>query len=168
MTGKAKEIIDEDAEPVTDEGYQKYEEEAKRNWDIFYKNNKTNFYKDRHYIKAEFKELADKIEEQRALLASNASHQPVQHTLVDCGCGVGNGFYPLLREFGGQFIKINCCDFSPRAVQFVKEHEIYKEEFVDAKVCDLVNDAELPFEQNTADFAILLFVMSAISPENYD
>jgi methyltransferase-like protein 6 len=34
--------------------YNKYENEAKRNWDIFYKINKTNGYKDRHYIKREF------------------------------------------------------------------------------------------------------------------
>ena len=28
---------------------------------MFYKNNKDNFYKDRHYVKAEFKELADAL-----------------------------------------------------------------------------------------------------------
>jgi methyltransferase-like protein 6 len=41
--------------------YNKLEKDAKRNWDIFYKNNKTNFYKDRHYIKYEFMELSDRI-----------------------------------------------------------------------------------------------------------
>lgn len=39
--------------------YAKFEKEAKRNWDLFYKANKTNFYKDRNYIKFEFKELTD-------------------------------------------------------------------------------------------------------------
>lgn len=43
--------------------YDKYEKDAKRNWDIFYKNNQTHFYKDRHYIKLEFQELVKKIEE---------------------------------------------------------------------------------------------------------
>jgi hypothetical protein len=42
--------------------YNNYEKDAKRNWDIFYKNNKTNFYKDRHYIKNEFVELVSAIE----------------------------------------------------------------------------------------------------------
>ena len=41
--------------------YDRLEKDAKRNWDIFYKNNKTNFYKDRHYIKYEFAELSDAI-----------------------------------------------------------------------------------------------------------
>ena len=35
----------------------KLEEEAARNWDIFYKRNKTNFYKDRHWTPREFEEL---------------------------------------------------------------------------------------------------------------
>lgn len=39
--------------------YAKFEKDAKRNWDLFYKANKTNFYKDRNYIKFEFKELTD-------------------------------------------------------------------------------------------------------------
>jgi hypothetical protein len=47
---------------VPEEIYDKYEKDAKRNWDIFYKNNKTNFYKDRHYIKNEFVELVSAIE----------------------------------------------------------------------------------------------------------
>jgi hypothetical protein len=58
MTQSAKVIIQSDETPVEDDGYEKYEKDAKRNWDIFYKNHKTNFYKDRHYIKDEFKELA--------------------------------------------------------------------------------------------------------------
>ena len=33
-------------------------------------------------------------------------------------------------------------------------------------MCDLVNDI-IPFEPNKAEFSIILFVMSAISPENY-
>lgn len=48
----------------------------------------------------------------------------------------------------------------------MKEHELYNSEDIDAKVCDLVND-EIPFEPVTADYAIMLFVMSAISPENF-
>ena len=37
---------------------QKLENYQRLHWDVFYKNNKDNFYKDRHYVKAEFKELA--------------------------------------------------------------------------------------------------------------
>lgn len=99
--------------------YDKYEKEAKRHWDIFYKNNKTKFYKDRHYIKHEFLELVNAIEKRRQDKNSE------KFILLDLGCGVGNGFYPLFKEFG-EYLNINCCDFSPRAVNFVKENELFK------------------------------------------
>lgn len=64
---------------------------------------------------------------------------------MDAGCGVGNGFYPLFKEFKGKLL-INCCDFSPRAVNFVKEHQFYEKEEIKAHVCDLVND-DIPFPE---------------------
>ena len=36
--------------PIREYLQQKYEKEAKRNWDIFYKRNTTNFFKDRHWL----------------------------------------------------------------------------------------------------------------------
>ena len=35
----------------------KLEKEAKKNWDLFYKRNSTNFFKDRHWTTSEFEEL---------------------------------------------------------------------------------------------------------------
>lgn len=35
----------------------KLEKEAQKNWDLFYKRNSTNFFKDRHWTTREFKEL---------------------------------------------------------------------------------------------------------------
>ena len=37
----------------------KLELEAKKNWDLFYKRNKTNFFKDRHWTTREFQELTE-------------------------------------------------------------------------------------------------------------
>ena len=41
-----------------------------------------------------------------------------QRVLLEAGCGVGNLCYPLLEEIPNLFI--HACDFSQRAVQFVK------------------------------------------------
>ena len=64
MTREAAEIIDADARPkLTEMGIKRLELDASRNWDIFYKHNTTNFYKDRHYLAREFTELSEKLEE---------------------------------------------------------------------------------------------------------
>lgn len=86
----------------------KLEKEAKKNWDLFYKRNSTHFFKDRHWITKEFPELL------HALSELDQSH-PV---LLEVGCGVGNTVFPLLEENTALFI--HACDFSPRAVDFVK------------------------------------------------
>lgn len=42
---------------VSDFKQQKLEKEAQKNWDLFYKRNSTNFFKDRHWTAREFEEL---------------------------------------------------------------------------------------------------------------
>jgi methyltransferase-like protein 6 len=117
MTDEAKLIIEGDAGYIDESSYNKLEEEAKRNWDIFYKVNKTNAYHDRHYIKREFAELVEEIEMRKSKKEEGLEVEYVM--VLDMGCGVGNGFYPLIREFEG-FIRVNCCDFSPRAIDYAK------------------------------------------------
>ena len=85
---------------------------------------------------------------------------------MDFGCGVGNGFYPLIETFGYDKLKVNCCDLSKKAISLVKENELYNEEHINAIKCDLVNEP-IPFEDNNADYCIFLFVLSAISPEKF-
>jgi tRNAThr (cytosine32-N3)-methyltransferase len=65
-------------------------------WDVFYKNNKDHFYKDRHYIKYEFLELVQAISKE----SKDTYKEEKLHTLLDYGCGVGNGFFPIVEEFG--------------------------------------------------------------------
>jgi methyltransferase-like protein 6 len=84
--------------------------DAAKNWDIFYKHNTTNFYKDRHYLVREFSELTEALK----------SYQDgdKRRVLLDLGCGVGNAFWPLVEQFPAA-IQIQCCDFSKRAISFV-------------------------------------------------
>lgn len=42
---------------VSDFKLMKLEKDAQKNWDLFYKRNSTNFFKDRHWTSREFKEL---------------------------------------------------------------------------------------------------------------
>lgn len=42
---------------VSDFKQQKLEIDAQKNWDLFYKRNTTNFFKDRHWTTREFEEL---------------------------------------------------------------------------------------------------------------
>lgn len=43
----------------------KLEKEAQKNWDLFYKRNSTNFFKDRHWTSREFEELQARREVSR-------------------------------------------------------------------------------------------------------
>ena len=158
MTCNAQTIIDEDSKPVDDKTVTKLENYQRLHWDVFYKNNKDNFYKDRHYIRYEFHDLVE---------ACSKKDDGKAYKLLDFGCGVGNGFYPLVESFGYDKLTVNACDISKTAIQIVKKHELYDETKVDAHQCDLVND-DIPYAPLSANFCLFLFVLSGISPEKYD
>ncbi|XP_066441332.1 tRNA N(3)-methylcytidine methyltransferase METTL6 isoform X2 [Eleutherodactylus coqui] len=131
----------------------KLEKEAQKNWDLFYKRNSTNFFKDRHWTTREFEELKTcrEFENQRL-------------TMLEAGCGVGNCLFPLLEE--DPHIFIYACDFSPRAVQFVKQNPCYNPDTCKAFQCDLTKDSltdNIPAD--SVDVATLMFVLSAIHPD---
>ena len=70
----------------------KLEAEAQKNWDLFYKRNETNFFKDRHWTTREFSELIGDG------LSDNGDLVGRKRTLLEVGCGVGNFAFPLLEE----------------------------------------------------------------------
>uniref|UniRef100_A0A8D2LWE6 Methyltransferase like 6 n=1 Tax=Varanus komodoensis TaxID=61221 RepID=A0A8D2LWE6_VARKO len=100
----------EDQISVSDFKQAKLEKEAQKNWDLFYKRNSINFFKDRHWTTREFEELKTcrEFEDQKL-------------TILEAGCGVGNCLFPLLEEDLNIFAY--ACDFSPRAVEYVKVGE---------------------------------------------
>ncbi|KAI8813972.1 S-adenosyl-L-methionine-dependent methyltransferase [Cladochytrium replicatum] len=121
----------------------KYEKEAKKNWDMF--------FKDRHWTDREFPELRP----------SSTNGTPRVR------CGVGNFVFPLLEVNKDLFIY--ACDFSPRAVEMVKKNEAYDESRCTAFVCDLtVDDLRLNVPADSLDLMSSIFVMSAIPPPKLD
>ncbi|XP_058146780.1 tRNA N(3)-cytidine methyltransferase METTL6 isoform X1 [Dasypus novemcinctus] len=132
---------------------QKLEKEAQKNWDLFYKRNSTNFFKDRHWATREFEELTScrEFEDQKL-------------TLLEAGCGVGNCLFPLLEEDLNIFAY--ACDFSPRAVEYVKQNPLYNPERCVVFQCDLTKDdllEHVPAE--SVDVVMLIFVLSAVHPD---
>ncbi|KAJ8734476.1 hypothetical protein PYW08_013726 [Mythimna loreyi] len=128
------------------------EKEAKRHWDIFYKRNETKFFKDRHWTTREFQELINFDADDKI-------------TFLELGCGVGNMIFPLVEEGFSNFY-FYACDFSPRAVDFVKSNKLFDASRMKAFCADLTTDNLFEnMEEGCVDIASLIFVLSAIHPE---
>ncbi|KAF6204788.1 hypothetical protein GE061_018950 [Apolygus lucorum] len=142
----------QDSRLVTPFQCSKLESDAKKYWDIFYKRNENRFFKDRHWIMREFPELED-------LKSSSKSC-----SLLEVGCGVGNLFYPLLEE--GLNLSVFACDLSPRAIDLVKQHPMYKTDRINAFQADVTSEtcfSHIP----PVDVATMVFVLSAVHPEKF-
>lgn len=136
---------------------QKLEQDAKKHWDLFYKRNETRFFKDRRWTLREFEELLPDDMESRG--------NEVKF-LFEVGCGVGNFIFPLIED--GCNLYMYACDFSPRAIDFVKQNNLYDETRVKAFVCDITtNSVHEYIEPESLDYVTLIFVLSAIHPNKH-
>ncbi|KAM5280079.1 tRNA N(3)-cytidine methyltransferase METTL6 [Ctenodactylus gundi] len=153
LTSEEKEKLERDQTLVSDFKQQKLEKEALKNWDLFYKRNSTNFFKNRHWTTREFEELK---------LCREFEGQKL--TMLEAGCGVGNCLFPLLEEDLNIFAY--ACDFSPRAVEYVKKNPLYNLERCKAFQCDLTKDDLLDHvPAESVDIVMLIFVLSSIHPD---
>lgn len=139
----------------------KLEAEARKHWDLFYKRNETRFFKDRHWTTREFEEL----------LASDGSESDstpeAVKTMLEIGCGVGNLVFPLIED-GHRDYFIYACDLSPRAVELVKQHNLYNEQYMRAFPCDITTEEVFgTLREGSLDIATLIFVLSAIHPDKF-
>ena len=100
-------------------------------------------------------------------LAGTCDQNGERKVMLEVGCGVGNLVFPLIEENSNNYF-IYACDFSPRAVEFVKKNELYDEAKIKAFQCDITSDSifeEIPLE--SVDVITMVFVLSAIHPENF-
>lgn len=131
---------------------EKLELEAQKNWDKFFNRNGTKFFRDRHWTIRELEELFPEIN-----LKEN-------HLLfLEAGCGVGNLAFPLMNELPNS--RWHMCDFSPKAINFVKQNESFKGDRCNAFVIDLTKDLLSDvIASESVDICTLIFVLSSISP----
>ncbi|PAN51639.1 hypothetical protein PAHAL_9G609000 [Panicum hallii] len=130
---------------------EKYERDARRYWDIFYKRHEDKFFKDRHYLDKEWGEYFEGQDREKMVL-------------LEVGCGAGNTIFPLLSTYPDIFV--HACDFSPRAVDLVKKHKDFRPDRLNAFVCDITSEQLTEnMEPYSADIVTMIFVLSAVAPD---
>lgn len=127
-------------------------------WNLFYKNNTANFFKDRKWLQQEFP-ILDKVTQEDA--------GPV--TVLEIGAGAGNTAFPVLAQNKNPKLKLHACDFSKKAVEVMRSHESYNPEVMQADVWDVAGE-ELPpgLEEGSVDVAVMVFIFSALSPLQWE
>ncbi len=139
------------------------EKNAQKHWDLFYKRNETRFFKDRRWTTREFVELLGDDSD-----VCDPSLANKRKNLLEVGCGVGNLVFPLIEEQTSKFF-FYACDFSPRAIEFVKQNPLYDENVIKAFQCDVTKANQLTdiIPAESLDIVTMIFVLSAIHPDNF-
>lgn len=164
---------------MKDDDVSKLETEADANWDKFYGIHQNRFFKDRHWLFTEFPELAPTNTkgapervfpegvEGTCMQLKDLSFDPTEkRSIFEIGCGVGNTVFPILKYSVEENLKIYASDFSKQAIQILKESKEFDEKRCEAFVLDATADKwDVPFEENSIDIVVLIFVLSAIDPE---
>eukprot|EP00743_Colponemidia_sp_Colp-15_P009779 GILK01010710.1.p1 GENE.GILK01010710.1~~GILK01010710.1.p1 ORF type:complete len:279 (+),score=33.52 GILK01010710.1:39-875(+) len=128
----------------------KIEEETEFCWEKFHKQNIGKFFKDRHYLSKVFPEVI---------------HTAADAVLLEVGCGTGNTIFPFMDMNHRLFV--HAFDFSPSAVDVLKQHPSYQPERCNAFVCNFVKDPLPPsVPLSSVDFCSMVFVLSALVPSS--
>ncbi|KAL7068502.1 hypothetical protein ACR3K2_11110 [Cryptosporidium serpentis] len=184
---EAQLIVDSDNDPVPLFWREKYINEAPKNWDKFYKRNNCNFFLDRHWIDKEFSELIQLDKRLDSTEKYNVDNMS-KIILIEFGCGVGNSLIPLINSIGN----LHCIGFdcSTRAISLLQErwdvtcNALIKNHFTCKGICPItcrddqcqrlighvfdIALCDIPpsiCNERSADFGLLIFVLSAIAPK---
>lgn len=161
----AQELISKQYDhPVKDFDKALYNANPAKYWDIFYRHNQENFFKDRKWLQIEFPDLYR--------VTAEGYTEPT--TILEIGCGAGNTFYPVLSQNKNPNLKIHACDYLKVAVDLVRANETYEPNnakgIAHASVWDLANpEGQLPenLEENSVDIVIMIFVFLALHPDQW-
>jgi len=127
-------------------------------WNLFYKNNTANFFKNRKWLQQEFPVLAKVTQEDAG---------PI--TILEIGAGAGNTAFPILANNKNPHLKVHACDFSKKAVEVMRSHAEYDTRHMQADVWDVAGELLPPgLEEGSVDVAIMIFIFSALSPRQWD
>ncbi|KAG5946148.1 hypothetical protein E4U53_006625 [Claviceps sorghi] len=143
--------------PVSDFDKSRFNGNPAKWWNQFYKNNTSNFFKNRKWLQQEFPVLAEVTQE-------NAGPK----VILEIGAGAGNTAFPVLANNKNPHLKIHACDFSKTAVEVMRTHEAYDTRYMQADVWDVAGDCLPPdVEEGSVDVAIMVFIFSALSPTEW-
>ncbi|XP_058981928.1 tRNA N(3)-methylcytidine methyltransferase Mettl2-like [Musca domestica] len=138
---------------MSDEDKAKFKGDADKFWDCFYGVHQNRFFKDRHWLFTEFAELAPNKDIQES------------RSIFELGCGVGNTILPILKYSKEPNLKVYGCDFSAKAIDIFRNHPEFDEKRCEIFVMDAtLENWEVPFEPESQDIIVLIFVLSAIEP----
>ncbi len=157
---------------------ERFNADPARWWNQFYKNNTTNFFKDRKWLQQEF-----------PVLATVTGPDAPATTVVELGAGAGNTAFPILVQNRNPRLKLFAYDFSRKAVELMRADPRYDGELMRADVWDVAatpsitpervpgndedkeeeRDPTLPpgLTEGSVDIVLLIFVFSALSPTQW-
>ncbi|GAA5968231.1 hypothetical protein JCM11641_003779 [Rhodosporidiobolus odoratus] len=129
-----------------------------KHWDVFYKHNKDNFFKDRAWLQTEFPELAQCLETEAG-----------PKRIVEIGCGNGSTLFPLLAANQNPKLDLHGYDYSKEAVAVVRGHESFDPEHLTCDVWDLSSPSGPPptVPPQSVDVLTMIFVLSALHPDEW-
>ena len=146
------------ASPVSDFDKKRFNAEPEKQWNVFYSNNTSNFFKNRKWLQQEFPILT-------RLTAKDAGAAKI----LEVGAGAGNTAFPILAANENQELMIHACDFSSKAIDLIRKNEAYDSKQIQASVWD-VSDPILPegVAEGSVDVVLLIFIFSALHPEQWE
>jgi tRNAThr (cytosine32-N3)-methyltransferase len=151
-------------DPVSEFDRKRFNDNPEKWWNTFYKNNKSNFFKNRKWLAQEF-----------PILEELGKEDAPEAVLLEVGAGAGNSAFPILQRSSNKKLKIHACDFSKKAVELIRDNELYDPQFIQADVWDVASspDSEnggLPpgLAENSVDVVLMIFIFSALNPKQWD